>query len=52
MRKKLSLKEFMELSVEERRKLLAEQVSDPEIIAYYQSLILDERALQDKGMMD
>jgi len=52
MEKKLTLKEFMELPVEERRKLLAEQASDPKIIAYYQNLILDERAMQDKGMME
>ena len=49
---KLSFKEFLVLPVEERRVLLAEQASNPEIMAYYITLIHDEKALQDKGMMD
>ena len=52
MKEKMPLKEFMKLSVEERRKLLAEAANDPEIIKYYYDLILDERAEQDKGMME
>ena len=50
--KKLSFQKFLMLPVEERRKLLAEQASNPEIIRYYETLIHDEKAMQDKGMMD
>ena len=49
---KLSFKEFLVLPVEKRRKLLAEQANNPEIIAYYQALVHDEKAMQDKGMME
>ena len=46
---KLSFQEFLVLSVEDRQKLLAEQANNPEIIAYYQTLIHDEETLQDSG---
>ena len=49
---KLSFQEFLVLPVEERRKLLAEQANNPEIIEYYMVLVRDEKAMQDKGMMD
>ena len=30
---------FLQLPIEERRKILAEQANDPEILAYYQQLV-------------
>lgn len=51
-KKRLTSKEFFALPIVERRKLLKEQASNPEIIKYYQDLIADEKAWQDKGMME
>jgi len=48
----LNVYEFMKLTVVERRKLLAEQVNNPEIIAYYRDVVKDMHALEDKGMME
>ena len=52
MKKKLTVLEFMKLSVKERRKLLAEQANDPKMIAYYNDVVADMKAIQDKGMME
>jgi len=49
---RVSPQEFLKLPVEERRKFLKEQASDPEIIQYYQDIWSDECAMQDKGMME
>ena len=51
-RKRLTGKEFLALPIKDRRKLLAEQANNPEIISYYQDILLDEMAMQDKGMME
>ena len=53
-KQKLTSKEFLALPIKERRRLLTEQANDPGIIKYYQDIILDEQALQDRcfGMMD
>jgi len=50
--KLLNVFEFMKLTIEERRKLLAEQANNPEIIAYYQDVVKDMHAIEDKGMMN
>ena len=52
MTEKLTLKEFIKLPMEERRKLLTEQANDPELIKYYQALESDKIALEDKGMRE
>ena len=44
--------QFLKLPVEERRKFLAEQASDTEIIKYYQDVWADECATQDLGMCE
>jgi hypothetical protein len=49
---RVSPQEFLKLPVEERRKFLAEQASDPEIIKYYQDVWADECATQDMGMCE
>jgi len=50
--KLLDVFEFMKLNINERRKLLAEQANDPEILAYYQDVVADMHAIEDKGMME
>lgn len=50
--KKLTFKEFLALPIEERRKLLEKQASNPEVIKYYEDIIRDEMAWQDRGMME
>ena len=43
---KMSKKDFLKLSMEERRKLLAEQANDPKLIAYYRLSELNQQEVK------
>jgi len=49
---RMPAREFIELPLEERRRILTEQANNPEIIQYYQDVWADKCAMEDKGMME